>query len=283
MSYKKGIDVSQFQGEIDWEKVKPQIDFVILRAGYGAGNIDPYFVRNASECTRLGIPFGIYWFSYAWTADMAANEAEYCLDAIAPYKLSYPVFYDFEYDSVSRAQSHGVTVTKALATEIVDTFLTAVKQVGYQVMNYSNPNYLNQYFDSALLDKYDLWLAQYLNSPDPDSPPRDCAIWQYSSMESIDGISGNVDCNAAYKDFESEDEMAKIIDQIAANCNTTPDDIIVRLSVLCANANTTIEPCETDGVAYLKTQGIITSDHDPREPIGYGTYGIMKQREANKN
>ena len=74
--YRKGIDVSKWQGSVDWQAVKDDgIEFAMLRAGYGQGNIDPQFERNASECTRLGIPFGVYWFSYAYTPEMARREA----------------------------------------------------------------------------------------------------------------------------------------------------------------------------------------------------------------
>ena len=84
--FKKGIDVSQWQGDIDWAAVKAAgVEFAMLRAGYGQGNVDPKFGRNASECERLGIPFGIYWFSYAYTPEMAAKEALYALEAVRPY------------------------------------------------------------------------------------------------------------------------------------------------------------------------------------------------------
>lgn len=89
------IDVSKWQGDIDWERVRASgIDGAMLRAGYGAGNIDQKFVRNAQECTRLGIPFGVYWFSYAWTPMQAEDEAKYCLGAIAPYRITLPVAFD---------------------------------------------------------------------------------------------------------------------------------------------------------------------------------------------
>ena len=104
----KYIDVSEHQGVIDWEKVKDNVDGVIIRAGYGRGNADKQFVRNITECNRLGIPCGVYWFSYAYNPDMARNEAKYCLDAIKPYRVELPVAYDFEYDSVTNAQRNGI-------------------------------------------------------------------------------------------------------------------------------------------------------------------------------
>lgn len=89
----KGIDISTWQGTPDFSKVKAAgVQFVIARAGYGQNNIDKQFRRNASECNRLGIPFGVYWFSYALNAEMARQEARYCLEAVKGYRLEYPIF-----------------------------------------------------------------------------------------------------------------------------------------------------------------------------------------------
>ena len=197
---KKYIDVSTYQGVIDWAKVKAAgIDGAMIRAGFGKNNIDDKFKRNISECNRLGIPCGVYWFSYAYTEDMAKREAEYCLDAIAGYKLELPVCFDFEYDSVRYAGTQGVTVNKKLATALVHAFCKVVEEAGYYVMNYANLDYMRNYFDDTV-KRYDLWHAWYANA---DKPTVDCGIWQYSSKGKVDGISGNVDMNIAYKDFAS--------------------------------------------------------------------------------
>lgn len=198
---KKGIDVSKHQGTIDWEKVKAAgVQFAMIRAGYGQNNIDAQFKRNISECNRLGIPCGVYWFSYAYTEAMAKKEAQYCLAAIKPYKLDYPVVFDFEYDSVSYAEKKGVKITKTLASKIVQAFCSAVEAAGYYAMNYANADYLSNYFDAGVKKDYDLWLAKWPNSPDLTTPPT-CGIWQYSSTGKVNGIFGNVDMNAAYKDY----------------------------------------------------------------------------------
>lgn len=198
---KKYIDVSTHQGTIDWDKVKGQVDGVIIRAGYGQNNIDAQFKRNISECNRLGIPCGVYWFSYAYTEEMARKEAKYCLAAIQPYRVELPVCFDFEYDSVDYAKKQGVTISKALATKLVHAFCGAVETAGYYAMNYTNKDYLSKYFDDTTL-RYDLWLAAWPLKPDPAKPPRsDCGIWQYTSKGKINGITGNVDTNYAYRDF----------------------------------------------------------------------------------
>ena len=201
--YRKGIDVSKWQGTIDWNKAKAAgVEFAMLRAGYGQGNADPQFERNASECTRLGIPFGVYWFSYAYTAEMARREAQFCAGAAAKYKLSYPMAFDFEYDSVDYAAQHGVSVTKTLASSLVRAFCDEVKELGYYPMVYANPNYLSAYFDAEIPEEFDVWLAKWPKNPDLSVEPAQAGgMWQYSSGGSVAGISGRVDMNAAYKDY----------------------------------------------------------------------------------
>ena len=202
---KKGIDVSQWQGTIDWEKVKAAgVEFAMLRAGYGQGNFDPQYTRNANECTRLGIPFGVYWFSYAYTVEMAEKEADYCLKAVAPYDLSYPIAFDFEYDSVDRAADKGVSVTKQLASDMARAFLNKIEANGYYGMIYANSNYLSQYFDADIPERYDVWLAQWPRNPAPTPKPAQAGgMWQYSSSGAVDGITGRVDMNYAYYDYPS--------------------------------------------------------------------------------
>lgn len=198
---KKYIDISKFQGNVDFAKVKGHVDGVIIRAGYGANNIDAQFKRNITECNRLGIPCGVYWFSYAYTEAMAKKEAEYCLAAIKPYRVELPVCFDFEYDSVTYAQKNGVGIGKTLATSLCHAFCGTIEAAGYYAMNYTNKDYLSRYFDDTTL-KYDLWLAAWPAKPDPNNPPRkDCGIWQYTSKGSVPGINGNVDMDYAYKDY----------------------------------------------------------------------------------
>ena len=201
--YKKGIDVSKWQGAIDWQKVRDAgIEFAMLRAGFGQGNLDPCFARNADECTRLGIPFGAYWFSYAYTPEMARSEARFCAAALAKYKLSYPVAFDFEYDSVDYASEQGVSVTKTLASELARSFCGEIRAQGYYPMVYANPNYLSAYFDAEIPKEFDIWLAKWPRDPDPAVEPAESGgIWQYSSSGTVAGIAGRVDLNAAYKDY----------------------------------------------------------------------------------
>lgn len=193
----KGIDVSEHQGRINWEQVKDHVDFVMLRAGYGRNNIDKQFIRNIEECNRLGIPVGIYWFSYAWNEEMAKNEARYVLEAIKGYRVDYPISYDLEYDTLNYASKNGVTIGKRLATDMVKAFCDEINRNGYRAMNYTNQDFLLNKFYMNELTNYPLWYAWYNSKLN-----RDCSIWQYSENGQVPGIDGaSVDMNYCYENF----------------------------------------------------------------------------------
>lgn len=191
----KGIDVSKHQGKINWSKVKESdIEFVMIRVGFGKNNIDEQFKANAKGCADAGIPFGGYWFSYAYTEEMARQEAKYCLAALSPYQVSYPIAFDLEYDTIDYAKQKGVTIGKNLATAMAIAFCQEIEAAGYHAMNYANQDYLNTMFGQI---PYDLWYAKYASAPG-----RDAAIWQYSSKGTISGIpSTSVDLNICYKNY----------------------------------------------------------------------------------
>ncbi len=198
----KGIDVSKHQGVIDWDKVKAAgIDFAVIRAGLGKSTVDPQFVRNISACNRLGIPAGVYWFSYARNTDETVQEAKSCLAAVKPYRVEFPIFFDLEYDTDRYLRQQGIVLTKKMATDHAEAFLSAVEAAGYYAANYANPDYLSRFFDSGLLKKYDLWLANYRENADIDKPPRSCGIWQYWDKGRVSGIKGNVDLDVCYKNY----------------------------------------------------------------------------------
>ena len=271
-----GIDVSEFQGSINWTDVKGSgTQFVMIRAGYGQGNPDPEFRRNAEECNRLGIPFGVYWFSYAYTEDMARKEADYCIQAIEDYEVQYPVCFDFEYASVNYAAGQGVTVTKQLATSLVTAFCSRVEQLGYFAMYYSNLDFLNRMFDASLRQKYALWYAQYASQPSI----RDMAIWQYSDAGRLSGISGNVDQNIAYYD------LANVISRAGLNKmnrevttpvppTSSPTDVIIytvrpgdNLSSIAARYGTTYETLASYN--DIENPNLIFPGQEIRIPVGY--------------
>ena len=189
---KRVIDVSKWQGVIDWEKVKPNIDGAILRCGYGTdhpSHDDEQFKRNADECTRLGIPFGVYIYSYARDIEAAESEAAHVLRLIKGYTLSYPVYYDLEEAG-----------TEAGAVERARAFGAIIEEAGYWCGIYANLHWWNSYLGG--LDEYTKWVAQYNSSCHYKGEHLD--MWQYSCTGHVDGINGDVDMNECYRDFPAE-------------------------------------------------------------------------------
>ena len=153
----KGLDVSEFQGIVDWAQVKGAgYQFAMLRAGYGFRTPDQQFRRNAAECNRIGLPAGAYWFCYALSPEDARKEADGCLEVIAPYRMEYPICYDIEHASVTYAEQNGVTITPALATQIVTAFCDRIEERGYFAMYYSNQNFLETYLPPEMTQQYAL-------------------------------------------------------------------------------------------------------------------------------
>lgn len=193
MSIFKVIDVSEHQGIIDWEKVKAAgIYGAIIRCGYGQDIInqdDKYWKQNVSECERLGIPYGVYLYSYASDATAAKGEANHVLRLMKDCKkVSFPVYIDIEEEK-----------NKAHAVEIADTFCEIIEKAGYWTGVYAN----EYFFTTCLKDfwKYTKWCAKYSNNkPNVDG----VEMWQYSSKGKVAGIAGNVDMNECYRDFPAE-------------------------------------------------------------------------------
>lgn len=200
----KGIDVSYHQGKIDWEKVTADgIEFAIIRAGFGnsASQKDDRFDANIKEALSARLPVGIYWFSYAVDAKDALKEAEACNSVLKPWKgkLTLPVFFDFEY--ASETYNKKVTYTRQSRTDIIRAFCEAMKGYGYKVGYYTNKDYIQNRIDKARLP-YDLWLADYSGSPDYT-----CAIQQTSSTGKVGGISGNVDTDTCFTEYEEAETV----------------------------------------------------------------------------
>ena len=162
-----GIDISKWNGDIDWKAIKKaNIDFVIIRAGYGTGYVDPYFKINIENAIKNDLMIGIYWFSYSYTYQGAKLEAEKCYKTIRRYKdnITLPVFWDFEYDSVNNARNHGYSISKKLASGMADTFCATIKNKGMRTGIYTNIDYANNYFTKDVLSKYHTWIAQWTST-----------------------------------------------------------------------------------------------------------------------
>ena len=189
-----GIDVSEHNGALDWAKIKAAgIGFAIIRDGYGTSHTDNYFKRNMEGALAQGIPVGVYHFSYALNAAGAKNEAAFVLKLLEPYKdkITLPVFFDFEYDTVDYAKKQGVTLGKEAFNAHTVAFCEAIKAAGYKPGTYYNLDYLRRYVDIDRVGSYTQWYAQYASSASASG----WAIWQYSSSYTIPGCSGRFDAN----------------------------------------------------------------------------------------
>ncbi len=195
------IDVSEWQGDIDWAKAKADgVEGVIIRLGYGWGNnADEKAQRNISECKRLGIPFGVYWYSYADTPSIAKEEGA---DVVAKLKqfgvnasdLAYPVYYDLEKWTW---KGHQPPTDPNVYNDIVNNWYSALQSAGYKNLSvYSYTSYLQGPLKHADIYAKTTWVAQYGARMGFDSFPTDSRGWQYTSSGKVDGISGNVDMNA---------------------------------------------------------------------------------------
>lgn len=130
-----GLVVSERDGNVNWEEMRDKgIEFAMLCAGYGSGSIDLQFRKNAESCMKLGIPFGVYWLSYAYTVEKAEQEAELCVETVEEFELAYPLCVKYDYSSMRYAQSKGIWVTEELAWEMVRAFGRRAEEKGYTSM-----------------------------------------------------------------------------------------------------------------------------------------------------
>ena len=201
----KGLDVSKWNDPIDWSKVKSNgFDYVIIRCGssynpstkkYDSPTEDPMFKKHIEGASNAGLKVGVYWFSYAASVAEAEKEAQKCLEIVSPYKdkISYPIFFDFEYHSKEIALSKkGVVVTKLLVSNMADAFLNKIEASGYISGIYTNLDFGDKYFSEDILYNNNLWIAQYSSKC---TYPRPYNMWQFTDSGKISGISQSFDMN----------------------------------------------------------------------------------------
>ncbi|BFK35384.1 RICIN domain-containing protein [Bifidobacterium pseudocatenulatum] len=226
------IDVSEWQGDINWAKAKADgVEGVIIRLGYGEGNnADKKAQRNISECKRLGIPFGIYWYSYADTPALAKEEgadvvAKLKQFGVNPSDLAYPVYYDLEKWTW---EGHQPPTDPNVYNNIVNNWYSALQSAGYKNLGvYSYTSYLQGPLKYADIYAKTTWVAQYGARMGFDSFPTNSRGWQYTSSGKVDGISGNVDMNAfGNKEFVnggSSNDLQAVIDVRKMTAVTIPN------------------------------------------------------------
>lgn len=193
----RGIDVSYCQQQINWEKVRDAgIKFVLIRDGYGRefNQIDSMFEKHFIGATSVGLDVGVYHLSYADSVEAAKREADVCLSIIKNHRLTYPVVFDIEDDSIKK----NPTLSKRLLTDICKAFCRKIRDNGYYPMIYVCLNWTEtKLFSNELFPEFDLWLAHYYAKV----PGRECSIWQSTDKGAVDGIVGKVDLDFSYKDY----------------------------------------------------------------------------------
>ena len=199
MDTRKGIDVSKFQGKINWKKVANDgIDFAYMRLGYrgyGSGKIvlDETFEYNIEKSTAAGLDVGVYFFTEAVNEKEAVEEAEFVLENLEDYKVDLPIVLDVEESASSDSRTKDLT--KEDRTKAVIAFCERIKEAGHEVMIYGNTKSLMVMMDNEKLEDYDKWFAYYKY---PLRFPYKMKMWQYTSSGTVDGIDGGVDINIMF-------------------------------------------------------------------------------------
>ena len=192
---KKGIDVSQWQGDINWGAVNA--DFAILRAGYGRvkSQIDAKFEQNYRNAKAVGMPLGAYWYSYAMSADEAREEARVFLEIIKGKQFEYPVYFDVE-------EAKTLALGRDRVSDIIIAFLEEMEKAGYFAGLYMSASPLTTHTTEFVKKRFAIWVAHYgVSKPSYNGQ---YGMWQYSSTGRVDGINGNVDMNECYVDYPKQ-------------------------------------------------------------------------------
>lgn len=189
---KNGIDVSRWQGDIDWKSVRT--DFCIIQAGFGKdiSQKDICFEKNYAGCKANGIPCGAYWFSYATSEDEARQEAQVCLEVIKGKQFEYPIYYDVE-------EQRTLKLGREKVSAIIKAFLNELEKAGYFAGIYMSASYFRDYVTDEVKSRYAVWVANYgVSKPDYSGF---YGMWQKSNTGKVAGISGNVDLDECYEDY----------------------------------------------------------------------------------
>lgn len=189
-----GIDVSRYQGQIDWARVKAGgVGFAIIKCTQGLNAVDPEFHRNMRGCAAVGLLVGAYVYSKARSASAAAEEAERAVEECAPYRLDYPIAMDFE-------AAQFLTMTKKARGAIIDAFCSRIEARGFKPMLYSSKYWLSNLIPAETTRRWDVWLAQYTQRPTYSG---EFTMWQRGTGR-VDGIAGRVDIDVCYRDYVDE-------------------------------------------------------------------------------
>lgn len=234
----KGIDVSEWQGVIDWDAVKADgVSYAILRIGYGGDyheQDDLYFERNVSECERLGIPYGVYIYSYAYSVAAAHSEANHVLRVLGSHKPTYPIYYDLEYThdgSPAGVGSDGVVyLSNSDLAAIATAFCNDIKRAGYTPGIYANLTWFTNYLTDSAFDQWEHWVAQFNNSCSYGGSYK---MWQAAETGSVNGVYGYLDI-----DFDYDPYRAAGYTRGDLNMNDSVNivDVQIAYDIVCGNS-----------------------------------------------
>ena len=211
---KRGMDVSYWQGLINWERVKADdIDFAILRCGYvktlGRPQVDQQWKRNAQECERLGIPYGVYIYSYAKTVEAAKAEADHVINTLKGFSPTYPVYFDLEEKSLES------TSNRMLLANMASAFCDKIAAAGSTPGIYANTNWWNNYLTDPVFDQWERWVAQYNSKC--SYTRGSYRLWQCSASGKVDGIVGNVDLDLEFDGAFASNPVRKTWVKVGSN------------------------------------------------------------------
>ena len=257
----KGIDVSEHQGEIDWEAVKADgVTFAILRVGYGgdySDQDDKCFAYNVSECERLGIPYGVYLYSYAYDAASARSEANH-------------VYYDLEYTSngspAGNDGSGAVSITNDDLSEFATIFCNVVSEAGFTPGIYANLNWWNNYLTDSCFSRWERWVAQYNNYC---SYQGEYKVWQSASDASVAGVNGYVDVDFDYYPYRGGAGYKRA----DLNMNGSVNVVDAQIAYDLACGNTTVRQ-------KFLAQGVAWTDKTVRYFVDVNGDGSMDASDA---
>ncbi|NLL78971.1 MAG: hypothetical protein GX234_04125 [Clostridiales bacterium] len=200
-----GVDISKYNGEVDFEKLKKAgVEFVMIRVGargYGSGQLiqDERFEENMKGASEAGLDIGVYFYSQAISDAEIKEEAQFVMDALEPYDILYPVAYDMELVSNDTARIENLT--RDDRTNIAKTFLDTLGAAGYKTVLYGTKEWFLLKLDMTKMTGYDIWLSQEKDVPDY---PYQFTMWQYTKSGKVDGIEGNVDMNISFVDYSEK-------------------------------------------------------------------------------
>ena len=190
-TYQKfGIDLSGWDDTVYWDTLKKEVQFVILRAGLGQGKSDAVYEDYYKKCKKYGLLVGAYWYAKATTVEAARREANYFLEKLEGKQLEYPVYYDVEEQSIFDTGKQNVS-------NMLKEFCTILEKKKYYCGVYSSRSFLENYFTEEVLDRFDIWMAQYASS----TSYKRHKIWQFTGSGSLDGKPGDCDLNYCYYDY----------------------------------------------------------------------------------